>query len=187
MYHNRDYELGNVGKDEERVIKMTYEQAHDKLGHCSGDLTRKIAKQMGWNITTPVKPCDACSVAKAKQKNVPKENEQDNNVDHAGRVFLDISTVKRKKKDPPVAKPNWRIVVDERTQLKFSAFYKPKSDMVEPTCELFHKWKETGKNLKIVRLDGAGENKKLQKRCDSKDWKLNLKFEFTARDTPRSK
>jgi hypothetical protein len=75
--------------------------------------------------------------------------------------------------------------VDERTQLKFSGFYKQKDDMIEPTCELFHKWKQTGKDLSIVRLDNAGENKKLQKRCDSKDWKLNLKFEFTARDTPQ--
>jgi hypothetical protein len=37
MYHKRAVEVGNVGKD--GGLKLTYEQAHDKLGHCSGDLT----------------------------------------------------------------------------------------------------------------------------------------------------
>jgi len=36
-----------------------------------------------------------------------------------------------------------------------------------------------------MRLDNAGENKLLKKRCDSKDWKLGIEFEFTARDTPQ--
>jgi len=39
--------------------------------------------------------------------------------------------------------------------------------------------------VKIIRLDNAGENKALKRRCQSKDWKLNLQFEFTARDTPQ--
>jgi hypothetical protein len=34
-------------------------------------------------------------------------------------------------------------------------------------------------------MDGAGENKMLQARSDSSDWKLNIKFEITARDTPQ--
>ena len=185
MYHKRETECGNVGKDGGTVANMTYAQAHNKLGHCSAELTRKIAKQMGWHITTPVKPCEACSVAKAKQKNVPKESGHGDNTDKAGRVFLDISTVKRKEDDPPVTKPNWRILVDERTQLKFSEFFKRKNDMIEPTCELFHKWKQAGKVINTVRLDNAGENKLLKKRCESKDWKLDIHFEFTARDTPQ--
>jgi hypothetical protein len=34
-------------------------------------------------------------------------------------------------------------------------------------------------------MDGAGENKKLQKRSDSKDWKLEIDYEITARATPQ--
>jgi hypothetical protein len=34
-------------------------------------------------------------------------------------------------------------------------------------------------------LDNAGENKLLQQRSQSADWKLNIKFEFTARDFPQ--
>ena len=48
-----------------------------------------------------------------------------------------------------------------------------------------HRWKEAGKQVKFMRLDNAGENKMLQKRSDSADWKLNITFEFTARDTPQ--
>ena len=57
--------------------------------------------------------------------------------------------------------------------------------MVEPTCEKLHKWKENGYNVTTIRCDNAGENVKLQKRSDSAAWKLNLTFEFTARDTPQ--
>jgi hypothetical protein len=34
-------------------------------------------------------------------------------------------------------------------------------------------------------MDNAGENKLLKTRCESKDWKFNIKFEYTARDTPQ--
>ena len=36
-----------------------------------------------------------------------------------------------------------------------------------------------------MRLDNAGENILLQSRSQSADWKLNLNFEFTARNTPQ--
>jgi hypothetical protein len=39
--------------------------------------------------------------------------------------------------------------------------------------------------VQAIRLDNAGENKSLKQRCDSKDWQLGIKFEFTARDTPQ--
>jgi hypothetical protein len=39
--------------------------------------------------------------------------------------------------------------------------------------------------VKYVRCDNAGENRSLQKRANSADWKLNIKFEFTPRDTPQ--
>jgi hypothetical protein len=94
--------------------------------------------------------------------------------------------VKHKEGQPKTVKPNWRIMVEERTQLKFSDFYPTKNRMIEPTCEQFQKWKQRGKQVKCVRLDdNAGENKKLQKRCKSSDWKLRIKFEYTACVTPQ--
>jgi hypothetical protein len=97
---------------------------------------------------------------------------------------LDIATIKKTKKGPKVYKGNWRIMVDKRTQLKFSDFFDTKNRMLEETCEQLHRWKQSGKEAKIIRLDNPGENKLLQQRSQSVDWKLNIDFEFTARDTP---
>jgi len=76
-------------------------------------------------------------------------------------------------------------MVDERTQLKFSDFFPTKNGMVEPTCAKLMKWKQTDIPVQFIRLDNAGENKLLKTRSESSDWKLCIKFEFTARDTPQ--
>jgi hypothetical protein len=164
--------------------RTTIKQAHDKFGHCNEDATRKIAKQLGWElIPGSLGMCEACTIGKAKPKNVPKLSKGKPVKSGENRIYLDISTVKPKKGHPKLLKPNWRIMVDERTQLKFSNFFKTKNRMVEPTCEQFQKWKENGKAVTYLpRLDNTGENKLLEKRCESSDWKFNIKFEFTARD-----
>ena len=116
--------------------------AHQIFGHGDEASTRKTAKALGFDLKQgTMKPCVSCSVAKAKQKNLPSHGEHVLSAESNGRVFLDLSTVK-----PPghlnvrVTKPHWRIIVDERTQLKVSDFFETKNGMVEPTCELFYKW-----------------------------------------------
>ena len=69
--------------------------------------------------------------------------------------------------------------------MKFSNFYAHKDDIVEPSCKELHKWKQAGIVVKFIRCDNAGENKSLQKHLQSADWKLNVNFEFAARDTPQ--
>jgi hypothetical protein len=71
-------------------------------------------------------------------------------------------------------------MVDDATNLKFSDFYQTKDVMVEPTLM---KWsKLQGKGIKVanVRLDNAGENKKLQTRSEFINWKFSIGWEFTA-------
>ena len=75
--------------------------------------------------------------------------------------------------------------MDERTGFKSSMFFSTKDGMVEPTCVEFDKWKQEGKPVRILRMDNAEENKLLEQRSGSADWKLGLKYEFTARDTPQ--
>jgi hypothetical protein len=93
--------------------------------------------------------------------------------------------VKKPKDLPAVINPNWRIMVDERTQMKFSAFFAKKNLMVEPTCVQLNKWKNADKAVKFIRMDNAGENKLLQTRLESAAWKLDIQYEYTARDTPQ--
>jgi hypothetical protein len=53
-------------------------------------------------------------------------------------LFLDITIIKKPEGEKEsIYKPNWRIVVDERTQMKFSHFFVSKNGMAEPTCAKF--------------------------------------------------
>jgi hypothetical protein len=88
----------------------------------------------------PPKSCKACAECKAKQKNViARKNPSD---DGDGRIFLDISSVNNTEypEVENIPKPYWRIIVDKRTQLKFSDFFSSKSGMIKPTCILMNKW-----------------------------------------------
>ena len=79
----------------------------------------------------------------------------------------EYATVKKIKDGPNVSKPNWRIMVDEKTNLKFSDVFQTKNGMVEPTCEQLNKWKQARRPVKFIRLDNAGENKLLKPRAET--------------------
>eukprot|EP00957_Ditylum_brightwellii_P103337 7875541-Ditylum_brightwellii.AAC.1 len=66
-----------------------------------------------------------------------------------------------------------------------SSFHQTKNGKVEPTLEKFSRWEKSGRKVEFVRCDNAGENKTLEKQSKSKDRKINLQFEFTARATPQ--
>ena len=169
IYIDRAVEMGQVATDKPT---LSVSKAHRLLGHPSEDTTRSTAKTLGWTLTKGgMLPCPSCTVAKAKQKNVPKDSPHVPASKDASQIFLDISTV-RAPDGTRVPKPNWRILVDERTQLKFSSFFAHKNDMIEPTCAQFQRWQKAGRPVKYLRMDNAGENKKLAERADSSDWKL---------------
>ena len=51
------------------------------------------------------------------------------------RVGLDITSVKVPNNIMATeTEPHWRIIVDEKTGMKFSDFYKTMNQMVEPTA-----------------------------------------------------
>jgi L-rhamnose isomerase len=166
---------------------MNIDQAHAKFGHTNEEDTRKTAKELGIVITRrTLCPCEARTVAKAKQKNVIKKSAHKAATKTGARhIFIDISAVKKTKKGKDLARPNWYLTVDERTQLKFSKFYPKKNDMIEPACAQLQKWKQAGLGVTHIRMDKAGENTKLQARAESAAWKLGVQFEYTARDTPQ--
>jgi hypothetical protein len=79
MYHSRSNEIGEATAD---CTVMSFKKAHSLLGHVSEDYTRATAKVLGWKITRgTLGACDACTTAKAKQKNVPKRKEEKSNTD----------------------------------------------------------------------------------------------------------
>lgn len=168
-------------------VKMTAMAAHERLGHINENETRKIAKALGWELKPgEMGVCESCTIAKAKQKNVVKASKHVPAEKPNERIYLDIATIKKPEGSFPMSTNNvWRIMVDECTQMKITDFFPSKSGMVEPTCAKLNKWKQAGMPVKYIRMDNAGENKKLKERADSSDWKLGINFEFTARDTPQ--
>ena len=161
--------------------------AHCSFGYGDEHITREIARALGFEITNgTMKPCNACAAAKAKQKNLPTSRNHIPSKISNERMHLDIATIKALeylKMD--VSKPHWRILVDEKVQMKMSDFYATKNGMIEPTCEKFQKWKDADMPVRIVRMDGSGENMKLKQRSESSDWKLGIEYEITARNTPQ--
>ena len=75
-------------------------------------------------------------------------------------------------------------MVDEQTNLKFTKFFTTKNGIIEPTLEKIQKQKNNGLVVKNIQLDNSGENKKLQEQAGSKDWKMNIYFEYTTRGIP---
>ena len=161
-------------------------KAHDLFGHMSEAKTRLSAKQLGYEITRGKMTCESCPAGKARQKNVPKESSGEPATKPGQKVYLDVFSVKGEKDGPAVnAKRHGRMLVDDRSDMGFLKFFETKDGMVEPTLEQWNKWKKAGNEVKIVRLDNAGENKTLQKRAQSSDWKMNIDFQFTARNSPQ--
>jgi hypothetical protein len=176
----RTMELAGAASDTKKT-KMTIAQALGKLGHCNEDATHKVAKQLGWELKPwLLESCEAHAAAKGKQKSILQISKGMPAKDGKNCIYLDIAMVKQRRGMPRANKPNWRIMVDQRTQLKFSNFFNTKNGMVKLMCEQLHQWKQNNITVDYSRLDNAGENKSLKQRCESKDWKFGIKFEFTA-------
>jgi hypothetical protein len=92
--------------------------------------------------------------------------------------------IKEHKKGPNVPKPNWLIIVDERTQSKFLTFHEKKNHIVEHVCKQLNKWKDASLPAKFIHIDNAGENKKLHACLTA--WRLQIEeVEYMAGVTPQ--
>ena len=61
-------------------------KVHALLGHHNKETTRKTAKALGWAISRgSMKPCKACTISKAKQKNVLKMQDENKNATEANK------------------------------------------------------------------------------------------------------
>jgi hypothetical protein len=146
---------------------MTLINAHGKFGHVFSE-DKTSCRSIGI-LTGSGKVCKACAEWKARQKIIIIEAEKRSDSVQNGRVHLDISSVKNHDYEDSTLKPYWRIIVDERTQIKFSDFFASKSGMVEPTCQLVQNLKNTGKDIRIIRCNDVRENKALENPMNNSD------------------
>ena len=185
---DNDSEVANISIKVDKNIKpdMNIKLAHARLGHFGEDLTKKTSKQLGWKLACgSLGTCEPCTIGKAKRKKLPKVTKHPLEKGQI-RMYIDQALIKNRKGMPKIKKPYWCMQVLEPYGIKLSQFNTKKDAMVEEICKMLHKWQEEGKGVTHIRLDNAGENNKLQKQCGSKDWKLlNIKWEFTSRNTPQ--
>ena len=168
------------------VIKLNSGKAYDILGHCNRRAIIEVAEALKWVITgVENKPCMHCTTVKGKRKALNRTGNPKRRKSN-GRIGIDISTIKSSKNsDIIVSKPNWIMVIDERSGLQLSSFHKNKDDIVPYLADKFSMFTYDGSPVLKVRCDNAGENKSTEREVNSRKWRLNIKFEYTARNTPQ--
>ena len=77
----------------------------------------------------------------------------------------------------------WYIFVDEATGLKQSIFTPTKSNLAISGLQFLKKLRNKGIDVKNIRCDNAGENKKLEEKVIDENMKIN--FEYTSAGTPQ--
>ncbi len=103
-----------------------------KLGHPSEEITKQTAQYYGWKITGTFKPCSNCQTAKSKQNSVMKETGTKSTIP-GERIFIDTSSVRTKSFG---GSKFWLLVVDDCTDVAWSAFLRKKSDQVDRIVDL---------------------------------------------------
>ena len=144
--------------------KMSINLDHQFCGNVQEDTTWCMSKALGFKLTRiNIRKCLSCAVAEVNPKNVPNKSPHEPAKKSNGRLFLDISTIKAPKEiKAKVTKPNWRIIVDEHSVLNSSQFYYTKDGIVDPTYNMFNKWKPKLIPLSAIRCDNSGEKLKLE-------------------------
>ena len=170
-----------------KPAEMNIKKAHGIFGHMSEDATRKTAAQMGIRITRGgLGVCEACTISKARRKNLPSGPPRHTATKDNDRVWLD-QAVLRKKDHTTLGTVVcvWCLMVFEWSGLIVSRIFRQKNHMIQPVCAFLHRMKQQGNMPTTIRMDNAGENIKLQQAAEGREWKLGLQYEFTAPNTPQ--
>ena len=171
-------------KKEKALIAMpvnkavSAKKAHNVLGHVRADASRKTMSYWGWKISRRTYFCDDCALSKAKQKNVNKTRSDGVAKEPGERLFIDISSVAKRSSG---GKKFWALIVDDKTRMKWSRFLTKKSDLASEVMPLIKKLIATGRKVKKVRMDNAGENQTLGNELKE----MGIQIEFVAPNTPQ--
>jgi hypothetical protein len=171
--------------------KMSILAAHRMLGHKSKDSTRQTAKALGITIMRGSMPvCEACTLSKAKQKNVPKNSTSEPVTRPFQHVHTNISQIKvldEDRNEVTLSKTSWIICVDAFTGKKFSAFTTTKKAFGENTVEWLTQLTKRGAHVEVLHMDPSGENKAFAERIKQVDCAhlQPITCKITPRDSPQ--
>ena len=168
--HMRDNCPSRQGIDIQRL--------HRQLGHPSLAIIRSTANAKGWKLTGSMSPCQDCALAKARQRNVSKSAADYGELLPGEMMSLDISS----PGESLGGTKHFCLMQCVKTDKTFYYFVKAKSHMPQKVVATIKQLKRRyGIIVKIIRCDGAGENKTLQKLCEEQE--LDIEFQVTAPNT----
>jgi hypothetical protein len=178
MHPHKDYVNVVMSKGNKIDINLL----HKILGHTNEDSIRNTAKYYGIEVQNKMEKCVDCALSKAKQKSVKKYTNTKSEVP-GERLFIDISSVQYESLG---GAKYWLLIVDDCTDMCWSAFLRNKSDAGPRTIKFIKELSTKlgiGVQVMILRLDNAGENKGLENLCI--DGGLNIKFEYISPGSPQ--
>jgi hypothetical protein len=160
----------------EKGMTVNINKLHLLLGHACEKILKATAEHYDLKVTGEYKVCTDCALAKARQKNVPKESAVVSS--KPGELFyLDISSTKARSIG---GSKFWLLIINHFSDMCWSFFMKNKSDLPDRVMELLqllHRDKLISGKPKIG-LDNSGENQALEVRMRSDS--VGAIFEFTA-------
>ena len=162
-------------KKEKSKNMIDVNNLHKILGHCGEASARLTGKELGYEVIGTFDTCEACSIGKARQKNVNKDW-KGGSLTAGERLYVDISSIQGVSFG---GAKFWALIVDDYSGYCWSYFLKAKSELKEKVIDLINELK----NFKFLRVDDAGENFALEKQCKRQN--LNVKFEYTGPRTPQ--
>ena len=183
MYGASD-EAGGEKDSKKAAVYMDINRFHRTFGHPSEQSMRSTAKFYNWRLTGTFEACEDCQKSNAQQKNVGKLA-VDQKKNPGERVFIDCSSVVDHMSLGGATR--WLGIADDATGFMWSKLLDSETEAPDVMIKFLLKMNERGTPVKFIRCDDAKIWYKLKRLCEeSKESALqDIKFEFTARDTPQ--
>ena len=173
-----------VEEDEETEKKvrkqyMDINEAHQKFGHATESVVRETLKALEIIPTGKMSVCDGCARAKATQKRTNKTTKV--TADKPGeRLFMDTSGP---YSETVMGSRYWFKFVDDKTRKSWDFYGARKNAITKFLKDILDKLKASGKPVKYLRCDNAGEHmSELRKICKGE---YGIQLEYTAPHTPQ--
>ena len=160
-----------------KQMTMDINLAHDVFKHLSPEVLRRTCRDLYIKLTGNWKPCPGCMYAKAKQKNVKKfTNERA--ISPGERLFINTRGPNPRSMGGNIY---WMKVFDDYSRKNWNFLMKKKSEVANNIMELITSLKKSGKEVKSLRCDSAGEHNALIPYCI----RNNITLEMTTLNTPQ--
>ena len=164
---------------------MDINRFHRTFGHPSEQAMRSTAKFYDWQLTGKFEACEDCQMSNAQQRAVSKTTE-DKKSNPGERIFIDCSRVVDHMSLGGATR--WLGIADDATGFLWSSMLDSESQAPEKVMTFIRKMDDRGHPVKYIRCDDASIWYRLRRMCEASKVQAHrdIKFEFTARDTPQA-